>query len=195
MMREVRKGGLSLVNLIPEHNSINPNVRIFIQIFVSIQLRAGVINLVALIVIAIKAINRVMKMKTLIAGVFAVLVGATAEAAPSQAQYWVGFEGTEDGFLLNKETGEIWMTGICLRRIADLEGQGTRWVSANDTVEMIGRTPVRLRQTFRFDLTDTPRLEVDNPDRGGVQSFQLVKRPCPASAVCQVVMAQPVCAD
>jgi len=134
-------------------------------------------------------------MKTLIASVFAVSVGLAAGAAPSEAQYWVGFEGTEDGFLLNVETGETWMTGVCLRRIADLEGQGSNWVSANDTVEMIGRTPVRLRQTFRFDLTDTPRLEVDNPDRGGVQSFHLVKRPCPDSSVCEVVSAQPVCAD
>lgn len=87
------------------------------------------------------------------------------------------------------------MTGVCLRRIADLEGQGTQWVSANDTVELIGRSPVRLRQTFVFDLSDAPSLQVNNPDRGGVQSFSLVKRPCPESAICQAVSEQTVCQD
>ncbi len=134
-------------------------------------------------------------MKTLKVGVFAVIIGSAAYAAPGTAEYWMGFEGTEDGFLLNTTTGEAWMTGVCLRQVADLEGQGSRFVSRNDTVESVGRTPVRLRQTFTFELSGTPRVWVDNPDRGGVQGFDLVKRPCPASAVCEATARQPVCED
>lgn len=134
-------------------------------------------------------------MKTLAACVFAVVLSASATAEPGRAGVWLGFDGSEDGFLLNMDTSEAWMTGICLRQISDLTGQGTLWKSDNDTVEMVGRTPVRLRQIFNFDLSETPRLTVTNPDRGGAQSFDVVIRPCPASAICQAVSQQPVCQD
>lgn len=133
------------------------------------------------------------RVMTAAAALWAALSGQ-AHAGPGDADLWIGFEGTQNGFLLDTDTGEAWMTGVCLRQIETARLEGDAWVSRNASVEMVGRTAVRLDQTFTLRLADgAGQVKVFNPDRGGVQTFAMVVKPCPGDAICAVVVAEPAC--
>jgi hypothetical protein len=131
----------------------------------------------------------------------ALLAGAPVvmgQVALPERGLWVGFEATPDGFWLDTQTGQTWMTGVCLRQIADSQSDGVVWTSVNRTVETIGRLSVPLEQTFVLilaDQSDEARAEirVNNPDRGGERSFPAVVRRCDRGASCSELRAQPVC--
>lgn len=107
-----------------------------------------------------------------VAPILASLCLMTAEAEPSRADLWIGLPDGADGFLLNEASGELWMTGQCLKKLAPARRDGTQWVSRTSEFVSVGRMTAMLDQTFRLDTSaDAPTITVFNPDRGGEQAF------------------------
>lgn len=135
--------------------------------------------------------KRVVLAGTLLA---AALIAPLAAAEPSTADVWIGFEGTDHGFLIDTDTGAAWMTGHCLKPLAKAERVGGAWRSTTREFVSVGRMRAQLDQTFEFDLSeDAPKLTVTNPARGGRQVFDAVTlRPCRGRA-CKALAAAPAC--
>lgn len=128
----------------------------------------------------------------------AVAQSATAYAGPTSADIWIGFQNSDDGFLLDTDTGDAWMTGVCLKQLAPATQSGSVWTSHNAELVSIGRNLALLDQTFELDLTaGGPRISVDSAGRGGVQSFAAVTdTQCSSGGICAALIAgQTPCED
>lgn len=137
---------------------------------------------------------RVLAGLTAIAAVFAV---PTAEAGPRDASLWIGLEDGENGFLIDEKTGDLWMTGICLRPLSRATQTGTVWRSRTAEMESVGRAMAMLDQTFELDVNEaSPSISVTNPARGGQQAFPAAHLlDCSLSGACDPLMTQPVCSE
>lgn len=124
------------------------------------------------------------------------LVVNPATAEPTKADLWIGLEGSQDGFLLDTKTGEVWMTGICLKPLKTAEKSGRKWTTRVTEFVSVGRAMAMLDQTFTLDTAPgNPSFTVDNPQRGAAQTFPAKLLDCGAKADCSQLAAQPVCED
>lgn len=132
-----------------------------------------------------------------VAALAVALAAGPANAGPSEADLWIGFDGSSNGFLLNTENGDLWMTGICLKPLETAINTGDVWVSRTAELVSVGRAMAMLDQTFTLDLVSpTPQITVSNSNRGGLQTFDAVVEPaCQASTTCRALTLQPVCED
>lgn len=135
--------------------------------------------------------NRVMLGMMAIATTFS----APAMAGPGDANLWVGVENTRDGVLIDENTGEAWLTGICLKPLAPAVKTGDIWKSRTVELVSIGNSQVVLDQTFTLNPDEvSPTLTVESVDRGGAQSFPAtVETACQASASCRSLLDAPGC--
>lgn len=118
-------------------------------------------------------------------GALALVQSGLAFANPQNADVWVGFQTSDDGFLLDEETGDIWMTGACLKILMRAERQGQIWVSHTVELVSVGRTNATLDQRFTIELhnDETATVTVTSAGRGGAQSFDaVVDRACDPGA-------------
>jgi len=109
------------------------------------------------------------------------------------ADVWIGFENGDDGFLLDVDTGSLWMTGSCLKALAPASRQGTVWVSETQEMVSVGRMTTLLEQTFRIDVSDEPSITVENSARGGSQDFRNVVLSRCQSGACRALAVTQVC--
>ena len=132
-----------------------------------------------------------------LAALAAALACAPASAGPGEADLWIGLPGTENGFLLDTSSGEVWMTGICLKSLDPAMQTGTVWVSRTVEFVSVGRAMTTLDQTFALDVNPlAPQITVLNPERGGATVIAAAVEPaCRASATCSAYAAQPACQD
>ncbi len=99
-----------------------------------------------------------------------------ATADPGEADLWIGLVGNVDGFLLDDDTGDLWMTGGCLKPLARAVHRDGAWVSQTAEMVSVGRMSALLDQTFRLETgTGAPQITVINPTRGGEQRFSQVR--------------------
>ena len=133
--------------------------------------------------------------KMMLCGAIALTMAAMpAAAGPEAADLWIGLAGGEDGFLIDEATGDTWMTGVCLLTLAPSERTPDGWTSRNRTIEAVGRLNAELEQNFSFTVTgEVGVIAVENPARGGVQSFPAVVRRCDQGPVCAAVSTQAPC--
>lgn len=102
----------------------------------------------------------------------AVTTSAFAES-PDSADVWVGLAGGLDGFLVDEATGAVWMSGHCLKPLSPATRQGSVWVSRTTELVSVGRMQALLDQTFVIDTDPSaPSISVENPARGGRQTFE-----------------------
>ncbi len=123
------------------------------------------------------------------------MLAGSALASPEQADLWIGFDGRDDGFLLDTHTGALWMTGACLKPLRPAVRTGEVWVSRTVEMVSVGRAMTTLDQTFAL-ATDSvqPRISVLNPHRGGAMNFPaVVERECAASEACRARARTPEC--
>lgn len=137
-------------------------------------------------------------MKKRLCGVvaFAMIQLATAYAGPADADLWIGFENSENGFLLDEATGETWMTGICLKTLSPATQSGNVWTTQTVELVSVGRAMAQLDQTFRLDVSQTaPSVSVRSAGRGGEQLFPaVIHRDCGPSGACgRMIQTQQAC--
>ncbi|MDJ0921088.1 MAG: hypothetical protein QNI84_08160 [Henriciella sp.] len=127
----------------------------------------------------------------------AVVQSVTAYAEPANADIWIGFHNSDDGFLLDSETGKAWMTGVCLKELAPATQSGTLWTSHNVELVSVGRGMALLEQRFELELNPAnPQILVESAGRGGVQSFDAVMDDaCRESGLCTALVARQVPCD
>lgn len=116
-------------------------------------------------------------MKWAICGLCAVVQAQAGlvHADPQNSDVWIGLDNSDNGFLLDEQTGQVWMTGPCLKEMAKAVLVGDRWVS--HTVEMVsvGRLDTQLDQRITLILAEgSPIVEIESAGRGGLQSFPAV---------------------
>ena len=147
---------------------------------------------------AYKKIPMVTTMKKRLCGVvaFAMIQLATAHAGPTDADLWIGFENSENGFLLDEATGETWMTGVCLKTLSAATQSGDVWTTQTVELVSVGRAMAQLDQTFRLDVNvNAPSVSVRSVGRGGEQSFPaVIDRDCGPSGTCgRLIQTQQAC--
>jgi hypothetical protein len=133
-----------------------------------------------------------------LAAVAAVFAAGPATAGPQDADLWIGLEADRvDGFLLETDTGDLWMTGTCLKPLETAEKAGSVWRSRTAEMVSIGRAMTMLDQTFLLDVDAAqPTIAVSNPNRGGDQVFPAVlDENCLTSVRCLAMKTQPVCGN
>ena len=120
----------------------------------------------------------------------------SASAEPADAGIWIGLEDSRDGFLLDEDTGQLWMTGACLRALEPASREGPGWVSRTSEMVSVGRMMAVLDQTFRLETDPvSPRITVYNPTRGGRQEFTDVERIDCRNGACARFQASATCED
>ena len=133
-------------------------------------------------------------------GLTALAVAQTGlvHADPRQSDIWIGFSDNQSGFLLDEESGQVWMTGPCLKSLEPATKFGDVWTSHTIELVSIGRGLATLDQRFELDMRDTaPTITVLSNGRGGVQSFPAkTDRNCQTGGICaDLIATQQVCAD
>ncbi len=126
----------------------------------------------------------------------AVAQSVAAYAGPADSDLWIGFDNSENGFLLDEDTGQTWMTGTCLKALAKAERSGDVWTSHTVELVSVGRAMALLDQTFQLDLTPGGEaIEVTSQGRGGAQSFPaIVDRDCASGGQCaRLIATQAAC--
>ncbi len=126
----------------------------------------------------------------------AVVLSAAAHAEPANSDLWIGFQNSENGFLLDEDTGDTWMTGSCLKPLARSEAAGEVWTSRTVEMVSVGRSMALLDQTFRLDTSSiAPTIIVESAGRGGAQTFAaVIDRNCSTGGTCaRLVASQQVC--
>lgn len=131
----------------------------------------------------------------------AVAQSVTAYAGPADSDLWIGFENSENGFLLDEDTGQAWMTGTCLKPLAQAARVGDVWTSHTVELVSVGRAMALLDQTFKLDLTPGGEaVRVTSQGRGGEQSFAaIVDRDCASGGqssggtCAHLIATQPAC--
>lgn len=123
--------------------------------------------------------------------VFAVAQTGAAYASLQDSDLWIGFSDSDNGFLLDEDTGNVWMTGPCLKTLQPAVNAGPVWVSHTVELVSIGRAMATLDQRFELDLTPAaPRITVTSSGRGGPQSFSAsIDRNCDADGQCSRMIA------
>ncbi len=135
-----------------------------------------------------------MGIQTLAASLLAASLLTAAAATPADANHWLGLPGTENGFLIDTETGAVWMTGGCLAPLETAVKTGQNWVSRTPHWVSAGRAMTLLDQRFELTLDSAnPRFVVEETGRGGRQEFTAELIDCAASNRCDGFAAQPVC--
>lgn len=122
----------------------------------------------------------------------------TAYAGSQDSDVWIGFSDNVSGFLLDEATGDVWMTGPCLKALDTATKPGPVWVSHSIELVSIGRGLATLDQRFELDTRDlAPKITVLSNGRGGVQSFDArIDRNCQSGGVCaDLISTQQVCQD
>ena len=130
--------------------------------------------------------------------VFAVAQMQAADAALQDSDVWIGFPDNQSGFLLDEETGSIWMTGPCLKTLEPALKANETWVSHTVELVSIGRGLATLDQRFELSVyAATPSITVISNGRGGVQSFPaIIDRNCDSGGTCAALIAtQQACQD
>lgn len=126
----------------------------------------------------------------------AVAHAGTAHAGLQDSDLWIGFSDSDNGFLLDEETGDVWMTGPCLKQLQPATNMGSIWVSHTVELVSIGRAMATLDQRFELDVNPgAPRIVVTSNGRGGTQSFAVsIDRNCDAGGRCgQLIASQQAC--
>ncbi|MEO1643213.1 MAG: hypothetical protein AAFR74_07730 [Pseudomonadota bacterium] len=95
-------------------------------------------------------------------------------ASPQAADVWIGFQDSDNGFLLDEDTGDLWMTGPCLKGLERAVLVGETWIS--HTVEMVsvGRVNAQLDQRITLNVSGLASITVESAGRGGPQTFPAV---------------------
>ena len=137
-------------------------------------------------------------MKKLLGGIvaFAAIQSAAAYAGPADADLWIGFENSENGFLLDEATGETWMTGVCLKTLSAATQSGDVWTTQTVELVSVGRAMAQLDQTFRLNVNENaPSVSVRSAGRGGEQTFPaIIDRECGPSGACgRLIQTQQAC--
>ena len=126
----------------------------------------------------------------------AVAFAGSAHAGLQDSDVWIGFSDNQSGFLLDEQTGDVWMTGPCLKALQPAQQSGSVWMSHTVELVSIGRGLATLDQRFELDLQDVaPTITVTSNGRGGVQSFPAsIDRNCDAGGVCaDLISSQKAC--
>jgi hypothetical protein len=135
----------------------------------------------------------VVKMKWAMTGlaVFAVVQTETAYAALQNSDVWIGLSDNVSGFLLDEDTGELWMTGPCLKTLDPAKQVSGVWISHTVELVSIGRGMATLDQLFELNVQDAaPQISVTSNGRGGVQSFPAhIDRNCDNGGTCADLIA------
>lgn len=123
--------------------------------------------------------------------VFAVAQTGAAYAGLQDSDLWIGFSDSDTGFLLDEDTGNVWMTGPCLKQLEPATNTGHGWVSHTIELVSIGRAMATLDQRFELDLKSAaPRITVTSNGRGGTQSFAAsIDRNCRSGGQCSRLIA------
>lgn len=105
----------------------------------------------------------------------ALVQSGMANASPQNADVWIGFQDSDDGFLLDEQSGDLWMTGTCLKPLERATVEGQTWTSHTVVLVSVGRAQATLDQRFSFDLKEaSATVTLVSAGRGGVQSFEAV---------------------
>ena len=129
---------------------------------------------------------------TAIAGALA----GTAYAGPQNSDVWIGLSETDNGFLLDEDTGHLWMTGPCLKSLEPATSIGSTWISHTVELVSVGRAMATLDQRFELEITQTgAQITVVSNGRGGIQSFPAsVDRACQTDGHCaRLIASQQAC--
>jgi len=132
----------------------------------------------------------------MLAGGVALATSLSAAAAQEarQADVWVGFPDAGEGFLLDTQTGALWMAGSCLKALAPATQTAKGWVSENAELVSVGRASAMLAQTFRIEIDGAAaRVSVENRSRGGVQVFPDATVIGCGDGACSAVAQGPAC--
>ncbi|MEM6554594.1 MAG: hypothetical protein AAF642_01885 [Pseudomonadota bacterium] len=130
--------------------------------------------------------------------VLAVAQTGMAYASSQDSDVWIGLSDNKSGFLLDEETGRVWMTGPCLKSIEPATQSGSVWTSHTVELVSIGRGLATLDQRFELETRDAaPSITVLSNGRGGVQQFDAqINRECRAGGICaELIATQTVCSD
>ena len=121
--------------------------------------------------------------------VFAAAQMQTAGDGLHDTDVWIGLPDNQSGFLLDEDTGQVWMTGPCLKALAPATQAGSVWVSHTVELVSVGRGLATLDQRFEFDFGQGA-ITVTSNGRGGVQSFPaVIDRECEKGGVCAALIA------
>lgn len=126
----------------------------------------------------------------------AVVQSTMAYADPTNSDLWIGFNNSENGFLLDEDTGDVWMTGSCLKPLTPAIQSGVVWTSRTTEMVSVGRSMALLDQTFTLDVSDTaPTVTVESVGRGGAQAFPaIIDRTCDGAGICaRLIATQQAC--
>ena len=136
-------------------------------------------------------------MKRVLFGMTAIAaaIAAPVSAEPGDANLWIGIAQSTNGILIDERTGQAWLTGVCLKQLADTVRTGEVWTSRTAELVSIGRKQIMLDQTFTLDFSDSsPTITVESVDRGGPQSFPaVVEKSCQTSSTCRALLDVPSC--
>ncbi len=133
-------------------------------------------------------------------GLTALAVAQTglAYASAHDSDVWIGLPDNKSGFLLDEDTGRIWMTGPCLKDLEPATNSGPLWTSHTVELVSIGRGLATLDQRFELDTREgSASITVLSNGRGGVQTFAArTDRNCQSGGICaELISTQSVCAD
>ncbi|MEL6665518.1 MAG: hypothetical protein AAFQ24_05240 [Pseudomonadota bacterium] len=125
-------------------------------------------------------------------------LSGTAYAGPEQSDVWIGLSDDVSGFLLDEDTGNLWMTGPCLKSLEPAQQSGSSWASRTIELVSIGRGYTQLDQHFVLDLSDgAAQIVVTSAGRGGAQAFSArIDRDCSTGGLCaRLIQTQQACQD
>lgn len=125
-------------------------------------------------------------------------LSGTAYAGPEQSDVWIGLSDDVSGFLLDEDTGDLWMTGPCLKSLEPAEQTGSAWSSRTVELVSIGRGYTQLDQHFVLDLAEgVEQITVTSAGRGGAQAFPArTDRDCSTGGICaRLIQTQQACQD
>lgn len=123
-------------------------------------------------------------------------LSGTAQAGPEQSDVWIGLSDDVSGFLLDEDTGDLWMTGPCLKTLEPAQQIGNSWSSRTIELVSIGRGYAQLDQHFVLELGEgAAQIVVTSAGRGGAQAFPArTDRDCAAGGLCaRLIATQQVC--
>ena len=118
--------------------------------------------------------------------------------APARADVWIGFANSENGFLLDEQSGAVWMTGACLKPLEPAQALGPVWTSRTVELVSVGPGKAPLEQIFRLDSTPgAARISVTSTALGRDADFDAVlDRNCVSGGMCaRLIASQQVCQD
>jgi len=125
-------------------------------------------------------------------------LSGTAYAGPEQSDVWIGLSDDVSGFLLDEDTGNLWMTGPCLKSLEPAQKSDSSWASRTIELVSIGRGYTQLDQHFVLDLSDgAAQIVVTSAGRGGAQAFPArTDRDCSTGGLCaRLIQTQQACQD